>query len=536
MPTSSLEGKGRTQLKKCRNKLVRLKSIFENLEAENVNEPLKAREGLLGLIVRTFDELPPQSDIQKLLNNVKKPGPFSTQDTDSLADSIGKIRRYSVACKFLIQAAPRKNVFANVQVASLMPLAPLNAPLPPQVSISTAAGRLLRSQKLSKRALKGLKSDLLQNQNRFNSRMNSSNHRVHAEVQLIYFYESHPEIHRPRVISSNKDACFLCNLFIDLHGAFFTSFTHGMIYPAWGLPALDQADVTLANPAIIESTIARFNAEIENTIKRVAQPDRKHWNHPKESRVNLSTWIGSVLSLAKSVMSEPNLAPPPTASSVAKSSFPRYEPSEAELRNPHPVERKFNGLENDSISNERLPNASSKEPFGISEKDHLDVGEQPNEFGPNASLHDHSEPTKVDITQVLPSLENPSDPSHLLSPNNSQISLHHSQQLQLHLSPHQPSRHLKTPHIHLSLTLDSTHHTRPMSGSSQLAGKCDLAFELLRSDSDLIANKAIIDIDTISTSPDEEMRIDIGDPLLNHNGTIYLRRRDTIVKVVFSFD
>ncbi|KAI8414874.1 hypothetical protein FOFC_04493 [Fusarium oxysporum] len=42
--------------------------------------------------------------------------------------------------------------------------------------------------------------------------------KIHAEIQLMWHLERHPSSKPPRVLASNKDACFLCNAFISFHG------------------------------------------------------------------------------------------------------------------------------------------------------------------------------------------------------------------------------------------------------------------------------------------------------------------------------
>ncbi|KAK1705589.1 hypothetical protein BDP67DRAFT_531225 [Colletotrichum lupini] len=64
------------------------------------------------------------------------------------------------------------------------------------------------------------------------------NAKVHAEVQLIYHYHlksRHSDL-PPRVIRSSKDACYLCNAFIEAEKTFYTSRCHGRLYPSWKIP------------------------------------------------------------------------------------------------------------------------------------------------------------------------------------------------------------------------------------------------------------------------------------------------------------
>ena len=65
---------------------------------------------------------------------------------------------------------------------------------------------------------------------------------VHAEVQLVCHYELHPVAKKPRVICSSKDACYLCNLLIQLDGTFYIPGTHGNLYTRWRLPPIPSLD------------------------------------------------------------------------------------------------------------------------------------------------------------------------------------------------------------------------------------------------------------------------------------------------------
>lgn len=62
--------------------------------------------------------------------------------------------------------------------------------------------------------------------------------KIHAEIQLIYHYEINPHPDPPLVIYSSKNSCFLCDAFVKVHGKFFISRTHGVVYPQWALPSI----------------------------------------------------------------------------------------------------------------------------------------------------------------------------------------------------------------------------------------------------------------------------------------------------------
>ncbi|KAL8973557.1 MAG: hypothetical protein Q9197_002200 [Variospora fuerteventurae] len=74
----------------------------------------------------------------------------------------------------------------------------------------------------------------------------SVNYYVHAEIQLLTFYDLTPslEAQAPRVLGVSKSACYLCNLFISLHGKYFISKTHGRLYHQWTVPNLAALNTT----------------------------------------------------------------------------------------------------------------------------------------------------------------------------------------------------------------------------------------------------------------------------------------------------
>lgn len=65
--------------------------------------------------------------------------------------------------------------------------------------------------------------------------LSNSHWKVHAEIQLLFFYKVHPSRRRPRFICSSKSACYLCNLFFSHHGGFYVPRTHGRLYASHGL-------------------------------------------------------------------------------------------------------------------------------------------------------------------------------------------------------------------------------------------------------------------------------------------------------------
>jgi hypothetical protein len=102
-----------------------------------------------------------------------------------LSEVIGKLGRYySAACEPVCAARDRKyGLFQNIQVERF------RVPIPASVQDA----------------------------------------KVRAEMQLLFFYELHPDRPRPRIICSSKSACYLCNLFFQLHGGFQVPRAHGRL-------------------------------------------------------------------------------------------------------------------------------------------------------------------------------------------------------------------------------------------------------------------------------------------------------------------
>src|SRR5690606_28795848 len=119
---------------------------------------------------------------------------------------------------------------------------------------------------------------------------------VHAEMQMVKFYEENPSINPPHFIGLSKKSCYLCNLFLQYHGQFSVSKTHPSIYLKWSLPPIACKSTTgLRNYAQIMEKMTRV---LENNCKRALNFDPKLLKE-KRSRRKKST--ASVASSVRSV-------------------------------------------------------------------------------------------------------------------------------------------------------------------------------------------------------------------------------------------
>ena len=98
------------------------------------------------------------------------------------------------------------------------------------------------------------------------------NSRVHAEMQLIWYLGSNPSQTPPRVLASNKDACYLCNAFISLHGMYTTPRTHGRVYAGWRLPATELGGVHKTFVRELERMVVSRARDVLSGAKKLECP------------------------------------------------------------------------------------------------------------------------------------------------------------------------------------------------------------------------------------------------------------------------
>lgn len=86
---------------------------------------------------------------------------------------------------------------------------------------------------------------------------------VHAEIGLIFFYATHPELFPAPQIGCSKHACFLCNIFIKHHPHFQIRNTHKKIYVGWGIP--DTGAIN--DDSYLRDTIQRTIQDMEKAVR-----------------------------------------------------------------------------------------------------------------------------------------------------------------------------------------------------------------------------------------------------------------------------
>jgi hypothetical protein len=223
-------------------------TTVELTKAVNALQELRNLEGL--------------GDLLNAMNN-REMDPTSRK---SLINVIRKVARYGEIARYLYRAS-KKHVILRSLIPTVIGL-PFEAyaRLPPEenfgkLSLKTALGNIYET---SQAAQIGKICHILKTTERECSEQLSSQAtrtlregKIHAEIQLLYHLELNPSKSPPRIIASSKDACFLCNAFIMMHGKTSTAGTHGRLYPGWKLPSI---------PHLI-GLEQRFNAMLAGQIR-----------------------------------------------------------------------------------------------------------------------------------------------------------------------------------------------------------------------------------------------------------------------------
>ena len=154
-------------------------------------------------------------------------------------ESLHKIARYRSAIKSMIKlAAKQPEAFAGIQIQQIK--APISRPFSlftEKAPLRAALKNLIKedSGTIVDKLEKHLDTRDVDAQLRRACRVNLT---LHAEMQLIVFYEGNPAL-APRIpfIGTSKKACFLCYEYLLLHPLKLqVSACHQKVYPSWMPP------------------------------------------------------------------------------------------------------------------------------------------------------------------------------------------------------------------------------------------------------------------------------------------------------------
>jgi hypothetical protein len=182
----------------------------------------------------------------------------------NLFNIVSKVARYWEAARFLYRTAKDFHVVRqmNVVIVDLPEKAFHNVPIDkhtPKLAATIMRISAAHRQREFSHICRLLNTTELQANDRFvdQTRKTMTRAKIHAEVQLLFYCEVNASEPPPRVICSSKDACFLCNAFILMHGKMHTPRNHGRLYPGWRLPLFPK----------LNDIEQRFNFVLENQVR-----------------------------------------------------------------------------------------------------------------------------------------------------------------------------------------------------------------------------------------------------------------------------
>lgn len=94
---------------------------------------------------------------------------------------------------------------------------------------------------------------------------------VHAEVQLLLYYEQYPSNKLPRVIGCSKSACFLCDMLIKRLGNYQISCSHGRLYNRWTIT--DESWMSVERALYFRDLLQTMTTEISFLARKLAVTD-----------------------------------------------------------------------------------------------------------------------------------------------------------------------------------------------------------------------------------------------------------------------
>jgi hypothetical protein len=255
-------------------------AIFERLEQSDDKQTwLQYLDELLSLAHRF--------GVNPLVAVLSRSRTMDPTTREYLPKAIEKLGRYRSIAKDLARASKTKNhsLFQRITVR------PIELPDPPLDS-RNLTGSLQDFESVWSRNAGGVSHSLLQQvrekaETKYQSRTHTcaTRWKVHAEIQILMYYERLPRQDLPRVICSSKSACYLCSLFLETHGRFVVPRTHGRIYDRWTLP-LDVAPDSKTMRSLLP-VLRRFNQAVEVTIRKALNGELGRLAPPNESVVGL---------------------------------------------------------------------------------------------------------------------------------------------------------------------------------------------------------------------------------------------------------
>ena len=452
-----------------RNRIAELQALFERFEAITGRraDPTRAQQDLVMDILERVYHLKSLNTLVAVLSSLS--GSDLTLK-EHLPKAIGKLGRYYSTSRDLVKAARDRGfqVFKRILVEAVriprpsQVLVTESLPFKEALQLVHSSAHLVQRQRLTEYLeTEAYRKDESNYRVRFICK--NSAWKVHAEVQLLIFYELNPSIRPPRVICSSKSACYLCNLFFKIHGQYWIPNSHGRLYDRWVLPDI-RDDLSPTRWQYLCSIVEEMDSAIQEKIM-ANLGNRQRYNDPNESILVPSAVYSSTTSNSGSL--GPAVATAPLINHALSNTLDTNRLEHEGSRPPSPgsdsgastvtlVQRTSHG----TIQPTRTPNTPSQAP-------------PPPAPSPPPQRPTREEPLLRHITPIPNSIESHSNDAQPCEP------LNQGQILLQDLShPHSLFK-IRTPRIHLSLTRD---HVQQLPGSVTEADNCWVKVKWLDAD------------------------------------------------------
>ncbi|KID59397.1 arginine N-methyltransferase 2-like protein, partial [Metarhizium hybridum] len=302
-------------LAKCSSQFTeKAKRVIKLLDSWTNHQTL----GRLQNVVQGVYELAQIKGVSELLDAIpnREMDPSSRR---SLLNMIKKVARYRSSAMFLYRTAKKFPITQAMEAVPVtMPRSAFQNHQPrsiPSLDSFLKDARVFYGQKRDRGQFFRLlqcneqqASDLFMKQ----TRKTLSEAKIHAEMQLIFHCEIEQYAPFPRVISSSKDACFLCNAFIQMQGKFYTPRCHGRLYPGWRLPICPET--TAFEQQFVDYLLTQARNSIQLLLSR---RERTVYPDPNESTVMTIPMSSSTVSCILPETTEAISNPSPELSKTA---------------------------------------------------------------------------------------------------------------------------------------------------------------------------------------------------------------------------
>jgi hypothetical protein len=259
------------------------RAIFASLEAMEKSDA--SSETGLRLLIKIVEAARNLSS-KDALGTILRSSGLNPDTVTSLTALIVKLGRYSTAASFLVRAAEELSIFTQIEI-SVIKLSSTSDLLiaEPQTFVQGVLNGIFNASEAENAAV-DITARLEQKYSRkvVLSDISSTKFVVHAEIQLLFYYELQPTALAPRLICSSKMACFLCNLFVKLHGKFIIPSSHGKLYEKWTLPEkINELQGKQAQR--IGVVMDRFSDVVGDELRIEVQSARQPYPSPLESAI-----------------------------------------------------------------------------------------------------------------------------------------------------------------------------------------------------------------------------------------------------------